>query len=175
MSTDGSKLDRSLVPAPGYAFGHWKNVAILVWVGQADGERARAATDFADELMEQYDKFSIVHVADGNTGLPTPEGREAFVKAARNGHDRAACVGLLLPHTGVVTTMLLTFVRSIRTLVRGNLHVIAEPDVKALVRAFAPAHTERTGVAISMSELAAVIEETRALAAVPGSRTPTSA
>lgn len=157
-----SKLDRTLIPNSGCAFAHWKNVAILVWGVSADGESARAATAFADELMQRYERFSVIHVSE-ISGLPTAEGREEFMAAARRGQNHAACVGLLLPHSGVIASMLLAFVRGIRTVLRGNMHLIAEREIKALVREFAPAHSGRTGVPVSMSELALAIDDARAL------------
>lgn len=119
--------------------------------------------------MGRYEMFSVIHVSNG-AGFPTPEGRDAFVAAARKGQDRAACIGLLLPGAGIVANMVLAFVRGIRTLLRGNLHLIVARDVKTLVRELSPDHTARTGVSISMSELAMAIEEVRALASTESPR-----
>ena len=157
-------LDRCVVHSPACTFAHWKNVAILVWSRSADGPTARAATAFADELLHGNPMFSVIHVIEPGCGLPSPEGREAFLNAARQNRHRVACVGVLQLQSSVLATLMRALVRTVRTIMHGELNTIVEADVKALARELAIDHTTRTGHPISASELVMAIDETRRVA-----------
>lgn len=165
MASTSSVLDKVRATRGVYAGAHWRDVAIFVWCVRAEGATAKAATDIANELMRVHPRFSIVHVVEDTAGLPTPEGRDAFVAAAQKDHDRVACVGVLLPATSVVATLMRAFVRGVRTALRGQLKTVLEQDVAALVRNVAVVHERETGVRLNSSELTAAIAETRRLAA----------
>lgn len=161
--TAASLPTRTLVKPGAYTVAHFKNLAIIVWKGRADATLVREVSAFADRLLEQYSFFSVVHVVEETSGLPTPDGREALVNAGRKNEGRVACVGLLLPASPIVASMLRVSVRAMDKLVRNFVHVAVEPTLDALVVAVLDIHVRRGGVRLTAAELARAIQEARAL------------
>jgi len=164
MTTAISVLDKKL-PTPNCFVAHFKNVAIFVWLGRADGETMAKVTKFADQLLVEYPRLSLLHVVGRNMGLPTREGRERIVAAARKNKQKIACIGVLVPHSGFYMRMLLTFLQALRTLLGGDTRTVVDRDAQALVRRFVAAHASQTSVAILADDLAQAIEEARLAAA----------
>ena len=156
-------LTRTLVKPGAYALAHWKNVAIIVWRGRPDGQAVREVSVFSDRLLQEYAVFSVVHVVEETSGLPTSDGRHALVAAARKNSGHVACVGVLLPESRIVASMLRVSVRAMHKLVRGMLEVAVEPTLDALVVAMVDTHVRRSGTRLTASELARAIQEARSL------------
>jgi len=142
---------------------HWQDFAIIAWQSRADGATAREVTEFADLLIEECETFSIVHVVEGSAGLPTPEGRDELVAAAKKNNQHVACVGVLMPESQVIASMLRVFVRGFRTLLRGALGTVVEGDLTTLARKVAEIHGRRTNAAIDAGELESAITSVRRL------------
>jgi hypothetical protein len=122
--------------------------------------------DFTDQLLREYPTFSVVHVIEENAGVPTRAGRDGLVSTARAHQGQLVCVGALLPQAALLATLMRAFVRAVRTLLRGNLHIIIEQDLAELITQMVPLHVQGTGVRITGSELANAIGEARRLAAM---------
>jgi hypothetical protein len=140
-----------------------RNIAIVVWRSRAQGETVRAMREFVDQCMVQHQRFSIVHVVEEGVGLPTPDGREAFVSVGRLGKERLACVGILLPESSIIATTLRAFIRATSTVMRTGLPLIVEQDVRELARALAETHAAGTGLRVPSGEITQGIEATRRL------------
>jgi hypothetical protein len=142
---------------------HWKSVAIIAWQARADGQSAKEVGMFVDLLIGQRALFSIIHVVESTAGLPTPEGRDELVKVARKNNKHVACVGVLMPESHVLATMLRVFVRCIHTLMRGALETVVEDDLASLSRKVVSVHARRTAEQLDPHELARAIDGVRQL------------
>jgi len=158
-------LDKYDAQPGAYTFAHWKNVAILVWYVRADGESARKATGFADQLIEKHDRFSVIHVVEETAGLPTSEGRDVLTAVARKNKQHLACAGLLLPRSPILAAMMRTFARSMGTILRGEIEIMIDHDMLALATGLAPVHATRTTVRCTPHDLVNAIEQARRFAA----------
>ena len=140
-----------------------KNIAIVAWRSRAQGESVRAMRDFVDQCIPQQQRFSIVHVVEEGVGLPTSDGREAFVSLGRLGKERMVCVGILLPASSIIATALRAFVRATGTVMRTGLPLIVEQDVRELARSLSETHAACTGVRVSPRDIVQAIESARCL------------
>lgn len=165
MAATNPSLRNARVSGNVCAMAHWRSFAIVAWHLRADGATAREVTGFADLLIQECEIFSIVHVVEATAGLPTPEGRDELVAVARKNNRHVACVGVLMPDSQVVASMLRVFVRGVRTLLRGELETLVERDLATLSRKLADVHGRRTKEAIDAPELARAIESVRRLRA----------
>ena len=120
--------------------------------------------EFAGELMREHAQFSVVHVAEETAGLPTTEARGVFADVLRSKTQTIAAIALLLPRSPVLATLLRTFVRGLRTVLRMPLDVIIDDDLAVLAAAFTSAHQKLTGVRLQASELVDAIQTARRLA-----------
>jgi hypothetical protein len=148
-----------------YLFYEWKNVAIIVWLGSADAGATRHMTQFTDRIIREWKAFSVIHVIEESAGIPTPEGRSGFVETGRAHKGHLVCAGALLPHTGVLATLMRAFVRGVSTLLRGFVEVQIEQAAGPLASWMAPRHSERTGVQVSALQFEECIAEARKRAA----------
>lgn len=142
---------------------HWRSFAIVAWQSRADGPSAKEAVRFADQLIGKTQKFSVIHVVEGTAGLPTPEGRNEFVAITKRHNDYVACVGVLMPESQVVASMLRVFVRGIHTLNPGALETIVEREVSVLARKVAQTHERRAAQRFDPIELESAIDAVRRL------------
>ncbi|MEY4510559.1 MAG: hypothetical protein RLZZ450_2681 [Pseudomonadota bacterium] len=161
--TAALSLTRTLVRPGAYTVAHCKDVVILVWKERADVGAVRDASAFGDQLMRGHAVFSVVHVVEETSGLPTSAGRDALVEAAQRNEGRIACVGLLLPASPIVASMLRVSVRAMDKFVRSFTQVVVEPTIDALVGGVLKANVQRGGVRLTAGELARAIQEARAL------------
>ena len=164
MPEGKSAFSRSRVSVGDHAVVHWKNVAIFVWGARPTGESTRAGVEFAGELMKEHASFSVVHVAEETAGLPTTEARGVFAEVLRSKKQTIAAIGLLLPRSAVLGTLLRTFVRGLRTVLRMPLDVIIADDLAVLATTLTLSHQKLTGVHFQASELADAIQAARRLA-----------
>jgi hypothetical protein len=143
---------------------HWKNFALVSWQARADSECARELIRFADLLIPTQRMFTVVHVVEETAGLPTSDGRDEFIASIRaKGTQHLACLGVLLPNAPVIATMVRTFARASRTLLRGELQIVVENDARALARGVLRIHASRTGVQASEGEFVVALDELRRL------------
>jgi hypothetical protein len=144
-----------------YFFGEWKDLAIVVWLASADENAAARMAEFTGRTARQWHKFSIVHVIEEGAGIPTRGGRDGIVATGRAHRENFACAGALLLQSGILATLMLAFLRGVRTLIRGGADIRIEEDVATLATWMAPRHSARTGTQISMAELSELIAEAR--------------
>jgi hypothetical protein len=83
---------------------------------------------------------------------------------ARRNKEAVACFGLLLPKNVVLATLLRSFVRGVRTLLRVPLDVMIHDELTTLASEFAAGHQQKTGVRFTAYELASAVEQARRLA-----------
>jgi hypothetical protein len=163
--TPASKSDRTQSEPGRYLFYEWKNVAVIVWLASADGRAARCMTQFTDRIIRDWKAFSVIHVIEESAGMPSREGRDGFVETGLAHKGHLVCAGALLPHTGVLATLMRAFVRGVSTLMRGSVEVQIEQAAAPLASWMAPRHSERTGVHVSALQFEECIAEARKRAA----------
>ena len=123
----------------------------------------RAVVELGDQILLEHERFSTLHVMEEGVGLPTSDGRDAFVEAGRRGKEHLACVGILLPTSNIIATTMRAFARLTGTVLRTGVRLIVEQNAQDLARVFSEVHAARTGVTVSPAEILEGIASTRRL------------
>ena len=146
----------------------FRNVGIAMYGAQATMQTVRTIGAMTADIVKTYPRLSFVSFILDNVPMPSDETRQSFVRVVEAGDPYLACLVYVMSGEGFwasATRSLLTntaWVRQRRFLPR----ICA--TVQEAASWMAPMHSERTGVAITASELVDVLNacaRTQALSA----------
>src|SRR3954466_3436239 len=79
------------------SFGVWKNFVIGVWSARGTAEAVGSLGRTGRTLKEKY---TSVHIIKNGAGLPTADGRAAFVELLKERTGKLACITVVLLGSG---------------------------------------------------------------------------
>jgi len=161
----------TLAVAPGRChFSVYRNVAIGVWLAQADREAAEMALAVAKEMAKRFSGMhsSAAFLVDGIPG-PLPEAMPALTKLWAKRPD-LACTGMVIEGGGFWASGLRSMINNTRREGGGEVPVKIGNAIADVADWLSTENARRTGVIIEPDELAQALSYARKLAEM--TRTP---
>ena len=151
-------------------FSVYRNVAIGVWLAQADREAAETALGVSQEMAKRFDGLhsSVAFLVDGIPG-PLPEAMPALTKLWARRPD-LACTGVIIEGGGFWASGLRSMINNTRREGGGEVPVKIGNSIADVVDWLSTQNARLTGVIIEPSELAHALSHARKIAEL--SRTP---
>jgi hypothetical protein len=144
-------------------FSLYRNIAIGVWVAQADKAGAEAALNVAKTMAERCPDghSSVAFLLDGLPG-PDPEAMPLLTKLWAK-RPNLACSAMILEGSGFWASGLRSMVNNSRREGGGEVPLKIGTTVAEVVDWFSTLHAQKTGVAIPVDELADALTFARQL------------
>ncbi len=155
----------ALAVAPGRChFSVYRNVAIGVWLAQADRVAAETALGVAQEMAKRFSGLhsSVAFLVDGIPG-PLPEALPALTKLWAKRPD-LACTGMIIEGGGFWASGLRSMINNTRREGGGEVPVKIGNSIADVVDWLCTNNGRLTGVIIEPSELAHALTYARKLA-----------
>lgn len=155
----------TLVVVPGRChFSVYRNVAMGVWLAQADREAAEAALRVGKIMAERFAgrHSSAAFLIDGLPG-PLPEAMPALTKLWSKRPD-LACTAMIIEGAGFWGSGLRSMVNNIRREGGGEVPIKIGSTIEQVVDWLSAQNEQHTGVAIAPVELGEALAHARRLA-----------
>lgn len=145
-------------------FGTYRNIAIGVWVAQADRQAAEAALRMKEEMPKRCPggHSSVVFLLDGLPG-PLPEALPLLQKLWEKRTD-LACTAMILEGSGFWASGLRSMVNNARREGGGEIPLKMGNSIAEIVHWLSALHAQKTHVLIPPSELTEALTFARKLA-----------
>jgi hypothetical protein len=148
-----------LESAPAYRLYAWHNVMIACWSGPATGPAMAGVGRVRESLDKQYPKgISVVYLIADGAGLPDVEARAEAVRLLDRFSGQRASLALILYGRGFWVSAMRAAILGARLLTRQTFAMEIFGNEREAVGWLHKLHEERTGKAISQSELVAVLQ-----------------
>lgn len=144
-------------------FSVYQNIAIGVWVAQADKPAVEAALRVADEMARRFTgrHSSVAFLLDGLPG-PLPEALPLLAKLFAKRSD-LGCTAMVLEGSGFWASGLRSMVNNSRRAGGGDIPLKIGTSIAEVVPWLSAQHEQQTGVAIAPTELAEALAFAREL------------
>jgi hypothetical protein len=156
---------RELLADPGTMLLYaWKNVLIVVWIGDAPVELMRRLKSALSLHLRELGMVSVVSVVTAVGELPDDDKRRAYKEVIAAHGGSFANVAMVMEREGFVSS-------AIRALMTGLLMVAGRQqtfnvagNVEQAATWLVPRHAAATGVQLELAELVRVVKQARARA-----------
>lgn len=155
----------TLAVVPGRChFSVYRNIAIGVWLAQADRSAAEAALGVATEMAKRFSGLhaSVAFLVDGLPG-PLPEAIPALTKLWAKRPD-LACTGMIIEGEGFWASGLRSMIHNTRREGGGEVPVKIGSSIADVVDWLSTQNGRLTGVIVGAEELAHALSHARRLA-----------
>lgn len=144
-------------------FSVYRNIAIGVWVGQADQLAAEAALRVGKEMEVRCPgrHSSVAFLLDGLPG-PLPEAMPALTKLFARRPD-LACTAIILEGSGFWASGLRSMINNSRREGGGGVPLRIGTSIDEIADWFSAQHAQETGVALTTAELREALAHARQL------------
>jgi hypothetical protein len=126
----------------------WRNLAIVVWTGQANG----LAAELVSQTMDRPDvlgmRQSYVHVIHKELPLPDGAARRVFMQLMKARGQQLACVGIVVLDSGFWASAMRNAVIGMRVFAPNSFDFRVFGSCEEVADWLPAAHERQTGVAI---------------------------
>jgi len=147
-----------------FRYSAWRNISIGIWASQATAEAAERVLRISKHLAKLHPggHSNIVFVLDG-APAPTPEANEVFAKIHDSKVSDLACMAIVVEGGGFWASRIRSSITGVRLASPGAIQLRINDTIQDVLEWFPAEHFRRTGVAVTASELKAVLLATREL------------
>jgi hypothetical protein len=151
-----------------FSVNAWRNVTIIVWSGQADGDsvsRLKRVTKTTANLHRNG--FSNIHLVASGLGLPTSDARTGFIELMKDYAQQLACIGVVVGGTGFGASALRSFVTGMRVVSPWSFDFRIGGTIQEIGNWLPTSHNARTSMAIDAPSLVRMLSQAQELHTVP--------
>jgi hypothetical protein len=146
--------DSLLVEEPGVVLARgWRNLAIVVWTGQATGPAAALIGQMLDRPEARGMRQSYIHVIHNKRPLPDAAARREFVQMMKNRARELACIGVVVLGSGFWASAMRNAVIGMRVFAPSSFDFRVFGSCEEVADWLPAAHERLTGVAIPENAL----------------------
>jgi hypothetical protein len=148
-----------LESAPDYRLYTWNNVMIVCWSGPATGPSMMAVGRLRESLGKQYPTgISVIYLIADGAGLPDADARAEAARLLDRFSGQRASLAMILYGRGFWVSAMRAAILGARLLTRQTFAMEIFGNEREAVSWLHKLHEDRTGRAISQSELVTVLQ-----------------
>jgi hypothetical protein len=131
----------------------WLYIVVVAWEGPATVSGMRHFVRAIELPRTVETPFSVVHLLQGRTGLPSAEVRAEFERLSKGHAQAIVCAAILDHRQGFVAGAVKAVLTGVSLIARARVELRMFGDLEELISWLARKHESRTGVQVDLAGL----------------------